>query len=203
MGRKRQQGTLNQLDLFEARTADVRHGASGDGGTGPGAHEEPQASTVWEQQRALTQTLMEEVASSGNLNQAYSQVKANKGAAGVDGMTVGDLLAWIAEHRERLIAALIDGTYQPKTVRGVEIPKPGGGVRQLGIPIPDQGSGTVDRLVQQAILQVPSSERWEPILDPTFSASSFGFRPGRSAHQPKKTVGALDTRMSLSNQELG
>ncbi len=74
--------------------------------------------------------------------------------------------------RDRLIASLLDGSYQPQTVRGVEIPKPGGGKRQLGIPT------VVDRLVQQAILQV-----LEPILDPTFSSSSFGFRPGRSAHQ--------------------
>ena len=172
MGVKRQQGTLDQLDLFEARRAGARHGATGDGGTGTGACAEPQASAVWEQQRALTTALMEEVVSPANLNHAYKRVKANKGAAGVDGMTVGDLKAWIAENRERLIASLIDGTYQPKTVRGVEIPKPGGGVRQLGIPT------VVDRLVQQAILQV-----LEPILDPTFSDSSFGFRPGRSAHQ--------------------
>src|SRR5437899_936781 len=99
-------------------------------------------------------------------------VKANKGAAGVDGMTIDDLKVWIAENREGLIASLMSGNYQPKTVRGVEIPKPGGGVRLLGIPT------VVDRLAQQAILQV-----LEPILDPTFSASSFGFRPGRSAHQ--------------------
>ena len=79
---------------------------------------------------------------------------------------------WINLNRERLIATLIDGSYQPNTVRGVELPKPDGGVRQLGIPT------VVDRLVQQAMLQV-----LEPILDPTFSTSSFGFRPGRSAHQ--------------------
>ncbi len=95
MGRKRQQGTLDQLDLFEARRSGVRHGATGDGGTGTGACEESQASTVWGQQRALTTALMEEVASPANLNQAYKRVKANKGAAGVDGMTVNDLLAWI------------------------------------------------------------------------------------------------------------
>ena len=172
MGVKRQQGGGDQKDLFdEALKASLRHGAPGDGGTRSGACEEPQASTAWEQQRALTQHLMEEVASSANLNQAYKRVKANKGAAGVDGMTVGDLLAWIKENRERLIAELLRGSYQPTTVRGVEIPKAGGGTRQLGIPT------VVDRLVQQAILQV-----LEPILDPTFSASSFGFRPGRSAH---------------------
>ena len=173
MGVKRQQGSSDQKDLFdEALKAALRHGVTGDGGTGTGACEEPQASTVWEQQRALTRTLMEEVASSANLNLAYKRVKANKGAAGVDGMTVADLKAWIAENREGLIASLMSGTYQPKTVRGVEIPKPGGGVRQLGIPT------VVDRLVQQAILQV-----LESIFDPAFSPSSFGFRPGRSAHQ--------------------
>lgn len=173
MGVKRQQGGGDQKDLFdEALQASLRHGATGDGGTGTGAHEEPQASTVWEQQRALTQALMEEVASSANLNQAYKRVKANKGAAGVDAMSVTDLLPWLRANREGLIAALLRGTYQPKTVRGVEIPKPGGGMRQLGIP------SVVDRLVQQAILQV-----LEPILDPTFSSSSFGFRPGKSAHQ--------------------
>ena len=115
---------------------------------------------------------MEEIAVSANLNQAYRRVKANKGAAGVDAMSIADLLPWLRENRERLIVSLLDGSYQPKTVRGVEIPKPGGGTRQLGIPT------VVDRLVQQAILQV-----LESILDPTFSVSSFGFRPGKSAHQ--------------------
>lgn len=173
MGVKRQQGSDAQMDLFdEALRASSRHGATGDGGTGPGACAEPQASTAWERQRALTQTLMEKVASSANPNQAYKRVKANKGAAGVDGMSVADLLPWVRENRERLIASLIDGGYQPNTVRGVEIPKPGGGMRQLGIPT------VVDRLVQQALLQV-----LEPILDPAFSGSSFGFRSGKSAHQ--------------------
>ena len=90
----------------------------------------------------------------------------------MDGMTVRDLAAWLREHHATLIASLRDGSYQPKPVRGVAIPKPGGGQRQLGIPC------VVDRLVQQAFLQA-----LEPILDPTFSDSSFGFRPGRSAHQ--------------------
>jgi RNA-directed DNA polymerase len=170
---KRRQGSGDQRDLFDqVLQASLRHGVTGEGGTGPGACAEPQAPAAWEQQRALTRMLMEEVASSANLNQAYKRVKANKGAAGVDAMSIAELLPWIKENRERLIASLLDGSYQPKTVRGVEIPKPGGGTRQLGIPT------VVDRLVQQAILQV-----LEPILDPTFSSSSFGFRPGRSAHQ--------------------
>jgi len=86
-------------------------------------------------------------------------------------MTVHDLADWLRKHRVALTTSLLDGTYQPQPVRGVQIPKPGGGQRQLGIPV------VVDRLVQQAILQV-----LEPILDPTFSNSSYGFRPGRSAH---------------------
>jgi RNA-directed DNA polymerase len=173
MGVKRQQGSGDQRDLFdEALKASLRHGASGEGGTGTGAIVERQAPTAWDQNRALTQYLMEEVASSANLNQAYKRVKANKGAPGVDGMTVSDLRLWIAENRERLIASLLDGSYRPQVVRGVDIPKPDGkGVRRLGIPT------VVDRLVEQAIAQV-----LEPILDPTFSASSFGFRPGRGAH---------------------
>ena len=114
---------------------------------------------------------MEAVTGSANLNRAYKRVKGNGGSAGVDGMTVGDLLGWIAGNREALIARLLDGRYKPQPVRGVWIPKPGGGERQLGIPT------VVDRLVQQAIAQV-----LEPLLDPTFSGSSFGFRPGRGAH---------------------
>jgi RNA-directed DNA polymerase len=170
---KRQQGSGDQMDLFdEALKAQLCHGISSKGGTGAGTREEPQAVTAWERNRSLTQHLMEKVASSANLNQAYKRVKANGGAPGVDGMTVAAMRPWIAGNRERLIASLLDGSYWPKPVRGVEIPKPGGGgMRQLGIPT------VVDRLVQQAVAQV-----LEPILDPTFSASSFGFRPGRGAH---------------------
>jgi RNA-directed DNA polymerase len=171
MGVERQPIIGDQLYLFE-ELAPVRPGAGGEGGTRTAACEESQASTALDQTRALTTSLMEEVCDRENLNQAYKRVKANKGSAGVDGMTVHQLKSWLAEHKERLIASLLDGSYQPQPVRGVEIPKPGGGVRQLGIPT------VVDRLVQQAILQV-----LEPLLDPTFSESSYGFRPGRSAHQ--------------------
>jgi RNA-directed DNA polymerase len=169
---KRQQGGADQGDLFdEALRAALRHGANREGSTGPEASEEPQARTAWDQERALTQHLMETVSGSANLNRAYKRVKANGGAPGADGMTVEALRDWIATNRERLIASLLDGSYQPQPVRGVSIPKPGGGERQLGIPT------VVDRLVQQAITQV-----LEPILDSTFSVSSFGFRPGRGAH---------------------
>ena len=93
----------------------------------------------------------------------------------VDGMTIDDLSSFLAEHKQELIDSLLDGSYRPQPVRGVQIPKPGGGMRQLGIPT------VIDRLVQQAILQVLN-----PLLDPTFSASSYGFRPGRGAHDALK-----------------
>lgn len=173
MSVERQQGSGKQQDFFdEALKASLRHDVTGKGGTRAETIEEQQSPTAWTEALALTRYVMEEVASSANLNQAYKRVKANKGAPGVDGMTVGDLRGWITDNREGLIASLLDGSYRPKLVRGVKIPKPGGkGVRQLGIPT------VVDRLVQQAILQT-----LEPILDPTFSESSYGFRPGRSAH---------------------
>jgi RNA-directed DNA polymerase len=173
MGVERQQGSGKQLDLFdEVLQASLRHGVSGKGGTGAGTCEERQSPAAWTEPLALTHMMMEQVASSANLNQAYKRVKANKGAPGVDGMTVADLRGWIADNRERLIVSLLDGSYRPQPVRGVKIPKAGGkGMRQLGIP------AVVDRLVQQAILQV-----LEPLLDPGFSGSSYGFRPERSAH---------------------
>jgi len=171
MGVERQQGMGDQLYLW-GELAPVRPGASSKGGTRASACEEQQASTASAQERALASNLMEEVCERENLIQAYKRVKSNKGSPGVDGLSVHDLGPWLAEHKEALIASLLDGHYEPQPVKGVEIPKPGGGMRQLGIP-------TVrDRLVQQAILQV-----LEPLLDPTFSESSYGFRPRRSAHQ--------------------
>lgn len=171
MGVKRPQGRLDQRSLLEGLEADLRPDTSGEGGTGPGVFEESQASTASGPARALTDRLMEEVCQRANLNQAYYRVKANKGAPGIDGMTVDDLFPWIAEHKQELLSSLLDGSYRPSVVRGVMIPKPGGGERQLGIPT------VVDRLVQQAILQVLTR-----LLDPTFSESSYGFRPGRGAH---------------------
>lgn len=171
MNVEQQLGGLYQRLLFEEPTESSRPGAGGNGGTEAAACEELQTFTALDQARALTARLMEEVTNRDNLNRAYRRVKANKGAPGIDGMTLDELAKWIGQHKEQLIASLLDGSYEPQPVRGVEIPKPGGGMRQLGIPT------VVDRLVQQAILQV-----LEPILDPTFSASSFGFRPGRGAH---------------------
>jgi RNA-directed DNA polymerase len=169
---EQQQGTWTQLSLFEVGGGSVRPGASGEGGTGPAASEEWQTSTALTRERALTGDLMERVCERENLNRAYKRVKANKGAPGVDGMTVEELYGWLKEHKEGLIAALLGGSYEPQPVLGQEIDKAGGGKRRLGIPT------VVDRLVQQAILQV-----LEGIVEPTFSESSYGFRRGRNAHQ--------------------
>ena len=103
---------------------------------------------------------------------ALAQVKRNKGAAGFDGMNVDDLPAYLKEHWPTIRAQLLDGTYKPQPVRRVEIPKASGGMRLLGIPT------VLDRLIQQAVMQVLQAD-W----DPTFSETSFGFRPKHSAHQ--------------------
>lgn len=176
MGAERQQGRAYQRTFdFEGPAETLRHDQGGDDGIRPARPEEPQTPTASDPARALTDRLVEEVCRPEDLNRAYRRVKANKGAPGVDGMTIRQLRPWLAMHKEELIASLLDGSYRPQPVRGVQIPKPGGGVRQLGIPT------VVDRLVQQAILQV-----LERILDPTFSPSSFGFRPGRGAHDALK-----------------
>lgn len=137
--------------------------------------EEQQIKKALSKDESLTSCLMEKICDPKNLNLAYKRVKANKGSAGIDGMTVDEMRAFIAEHKERLLKSLMDGSYRPQPVKEVEIPKPGGGIRQLGIPT------VIDRLVQQAILQV-----LQPIFERRFSSNSFGFRPGRSAHQAVK-----------------
>jgi RNA-directed DNA polymerase len=119
-----------------------------------------------------TECLMEEVCEAGNLRKALQRVKANRGAPGVDGMTVEQLEGYFGQDEAELRQQLLSGTYQPQPVRRVEIPKPDGGSRKLGIPT------ALDRLVQQAVAQV-----LEPHFEPQFSEHSFGFRPGRSAHQ--------------------
>ena len=127
---------------------------------------------------ALSDDLMERVLASENLRKAWRQVKANHGAPGVDGMTIEDFPAFAREHWARIRQAIRDETYQPSPVRRVEIPKRHGqGKRWLGIPT------VVDRVIQQALAQVLG-----PIFDPGFSASSFGFRSGRSAHQAVKQI---------------
>jgi RNA-directed DNA polymerase len=147
------------------------HGEGGAGATRAATAGQQQTFTARDQQRALTDRLMEQICDPKNLVRAYRRVRANKGKPGVDGMTVHELADWLRQNHAALTASLRAGTYRPQPVRGVQIPKPGGGQRQLGIPV------AVDRLVQQAILQVLN-----PLLDPTFSNSSYGFRPGRDAH---------------------
>ena len=145
----------------------------GRGGTSPGTGRERQASAaVTETTRPETTMLLEEVLRRENLVKAYHQVRANKGAPGVDGMTVDDLKAYLRDHWPRIKEQIVAGTYIPQPVRRVDISKPGGkGTRSLGIAV------VLDRFIQQAILQVIT-----PLFDPHFSESSFGFRPGRSAH---------------------
>ena len=121
---------------------------------------------------AKTETLMEEVLERSNLKEALKKVKANKGSAGLDGMTVQNLPRYLIKHWPEHRDQLLNGTYQPQPVKRVEIPKPDGGVRKLGIPT------VLDRFVQQALLQV-LQRKW----DPTFSEHSYGFRPGRSTRQ--------------------
>jgi RNA-directed DNA polymerase len=116
--------------------------------------------------------MMEEVCDRGNLERAWKRVRSNKGGPGVDGMTIDEAKGYLREHWPDIRSQLLNGTYQPQPVKRVEIPKPEGGVRKLGVPC------VVDRLIQQALLQV-LQERW----DPNFSPHSYGFRPGRSAHQ--------------------
>jgi RNA-directed DNA polymerase len=116
--------------------------------------------------------LMSAVLVRGNMLRAYDRVRRNKGAPGVDGMTVEALKPYLKAHWPEIKQQLLDGRYRPQPVRKVEIPKPGGGVRMLGIPC------VLDRLIQQALHQVLS-----PVFEPTFSAHSYGFRPGRSAAQ--------------------
>jgi RNA-directed DNA polymerase len=121
---------------------------------------------------ARTNRLMEEVCERENLKEALRRVKANKGSAGIDRMTVDGIADYLKQHWPAIREQLLSGTYQPRPVRRVEIPKPDGGVRKLGIPT------VLDRFIQQAVMQVLQAQ-W----DPTFSDHSYGFRPGRSAHQ--------------------
>lgn len=121
--------------------------------------------------------LFEQMLSKGNLKRAWAQVKANKGSAGVDGMRIEDFEEWARQQWSTCKAQLLNGTYRPQPVKRVEIDKPDGGKRLLGVPT------IIDRVIQQAIAQVLT-----PIFDPSFSDNSFGFRPNRSASQAVKQV---------------
>ena len=146
------------------------HRGDGEAGSGPVPHEVVSPFPANKGKRALTYDLMERVCEPSNLNRAYKRVKSNRGAPGIDGMTIETASQWIRTNKVGLIASLLDGSYIPSPIRGVGIPKPQGGIRELGIPT------IIDRIVQQAILQVI-----EPIFEPTFSEHSYGFRPKRSA----------------------
>jgi len=156
----------NQLSLaFEAESRSETPRAAIEG-------TEPFAANRNAESPAITEKLMEEVLESSNLKQALKKVKANKGSAGLDGMTVQNLPRYLIKHWPEHRDQLLNGTYQPQPVKRVEIPKPDGGVRKLGIPT------VLDRFIQQALMQV-LQRKW----DPTFSERSYGFRPKRSARQ--------------------
>ena len=126
-----------------------------------------------------TLQLLEDVLASDNLRRAWKRVKANKGAPGIDGVTLEEFPRHARMHWRHIKEQITAGHYQPQAVRRVEIPKPDGGKRMLGIPT------VMDRVIQQAVAQVLT-----PIFDPSFSESSFGFRPGRNAHQAIRQVQA-------------
>jgi RNA-directed DNA polymerase len=153
-----------ELDFSSALTGAARGVA--------GEETESSVATSGPESPARTNRLMEEVCERENLKEALRQVKGNKGSAGVDGITVTQLTDYLKQHWPAIREQLLNGTYEPKPVRRVEIPKPDGGVRKLGIPT------VLDRFIQQAVMQV-LQRRW----DSTFSDHSYGFRPGRSAHQ--------------------
>ncbi len=159
------QNTQMELDFSSAPAGEAREAGREETEALPAVNE-PESP-------ASTNRLMEEVCERENLKEALRRVKANKGSPGVDGMTVGQLADYLKQHWPAIREQLLNGTYEPQPVRRVEIPKPdGGGMRKLGIP------SVLDRFIQQAVMQV-LQKRW----DPTFSDNSYGFRPGRSAHQ--------------------
>jgi RNA-directed DNA polymerase len=164
MSDKRQKNQLKLAFTDESRSEAPRVSA---GGT------ESLAAKRGTESLAIGEQLMEEVCERENCKQALARVKANKGSPGVDGMTVHELPEFLKQHWPAIREQLLSGTYKPQPVRRVEIPKPdGGGVRKLGIP------SVLDRFIQQAVMQV-LQRKW----DRTFSDHSYGFRPGRSAHQ--------------------
>jgi RNA-directed DNA polymerase len=160
----RRQNIQRELDFHPTLTGEAREAR--------GEETEPLQAVHGPESPASTNQLMEEVCERENLKEALQQVKANKGSGGIDGMTVDQLSDYLKQHWPAIREQLLNGTYEPKPVRRVEIPKPDGGVRKLGIPT------VLDRFIQQAVMQV-LQRRW----DRTFSDHSYGFRPGRSAHQ--------------------
>jgi len=132
----------------------------------------PERLSICKEERNQTTDLLEQITSFSNLQKAYKQVRRNGGSSGVDQISIKDFGEWFSENYQELQSQILQGNYQPQSVRGVQIPKPRGGFRQLGIPT------VQDRVVQQAISQV-----LQRIFDPKFSLNSYGFRPKRNAHQ--------------------
>jgi RNA-directed DNA polymerase len=163
MSDKRQKNQLELAFTEESRSEAPRVSAEGT---------ESLAAKRTAESPAIGEQLMEEVCERENCKQALARVKANKGSPGVDGMTVHDLPGYLKQHWPAIREQLLSGTYVPQPVKRVEIPKPDGGMRKLGIPT------VLDRFIQQAVMRVLQG-RW----DRTFSDHSYGFRPGRSAHQ--------------------
>jgi RNA-directed DNA polymerase len=163
MGKKRQKKQLKLAFMTESRSEASM--AVGEGTESPMAKRNAKSP-------AINEPLMEEVSEQGNLKQALKQVKANRGSPGVDGMKVDELAGYLKEHWPAIREHLLSGTYKPQPVKRVEIGKPEGGMRKLGIPT------VLDRFIQQAVMEV-LQRRW----DRTFSEHSYGFRPKRSAHQ--------------------
>ena len=179
MDASKQKVSARQLELFSL-SAECLPALDRGSNPRPGVVEAYESSMARNGDRTATENLMEQVVTRANLFRACRKVKANKGSAGVDRQTVHELSDWLETGWHELREELLGGGYEPMAVRGVQIPKPGGGIRQLGIPT------VKDRLVQQAVLQV-----LEPLLDPLFSESSYGFRPGRSAHDALKAGSAF------------
>ena len=125
---------------------------------------------IWKERDGAEPDILGKILDGDNMNRAYKRVKANGGAPGIDGMTIEAALPWLKEHKDELIGRIKRGKYTPSPVRRVEIPKPNGGIRKLGIPT------VIDRIIQQAIAQ-----KLMPIYEPMFSDGSYGYRPGRSA----------------------
>jgi hypothetical protein len=140
--------------------------------------EAPSAGRADERSGLDTSLLMERVLEGGNLRRALKRVQQNEGSPGVDGLTVDELPAYLRDHWSTIREQLLTGRYQPCVVKRVEIPKPGGGVRLLGIPT------VLDRFIQQAVLQV-----LQPVIDPTFSESGYGFRAGAPTTQSVRRNG--------------
>lgn len=177
-----------QLELFDTNGEGVICHFSNRQGV-PVAEESAalQIETAGESRRALVCNLMELVCGGRNIETAYKQVKRNKGVGGTDGMSVDDFAAWYRANSVILIESLMSGAYQPQPVRQVEIPKPNGGTRKLGIPT------VIDRVIQQAISQVLT-----PFYEAEFSDHSYGFRPNRSANQAlQKAVGYVEEGRSI------